>query len=287
MRPEVAQPVLDRRAGQRDARAGLERLTARVCLAPGFLIAWASSRMTRCHGDLAQPGQAQQRAVAGDDEIDAGQALGGSALSSAAGIAEGWATSTFSSARSGRFRRPSWRAATPAPPGGWAVAARLALPALCALLLEHQQQRQHLDRLAQAHVVGQAGAEPEPRQQVAASRTPTAGRDAVCRASASPGSTRPGPPGWRRPRASRRATARPRSAPSRVGAVAGIVRRRRRPRAGAWPRRRSGPRRWRGARSPRIAPASARSRSRSTSTHWPRTSARPSVPGEEPRSRPP
>ena len=33
------------------------------------------------------------------------------------------------------------------------------------LLLQDQQQRQHLDRLAQAHVVGQAGAQPQIRQE--------------------------------------------------------------------------------------------------------------------------
>ena len=32
--------------------------------------------------------------------------------------------------------------------------------------LEHQQQRQHLDRLAEAHVVGKTCTKPEPRQQV-------------------------------------------------------------------------------------------------------------------------
>ena len=44
-------------------------LAALVCLAFGFLIACASSRMTSRQDDLGEHRQAQQRAVAGDRQV--------------------------------------------------------------------------------------------------------------------------------------------------------------------------------------------------------------------------
>ena len=43
---------------------------------------------------------------------------------------------------------------------------RLGLRVLPGFVFQHQQQRQHLDGLAEPHVVGQAGTEPEPREQI-------------------------------------------------------------------------------------------------------------------------
>jgi hypothetical protein len=40
------------------------------------------------------------------------------------------------------------------------------MPSISGLALQHDQERQHLDRLPEAHVVGQAGAEAEPVEEV-------------------------------------------------------------------------------------------------------------------------
>ena len=94
-RPEVAEPVLDRRAGQGDARVGLELLDRLVCLAAGFLIACASSSTTSRHCASASHARAGQKAVAGDGEIDAGEVGGGVHLLPSAGNADGWTTTAF------------------------------------------------------------------------------------------------------------------------------------------------------------------------------------------------
>ena len=67
------------------------------------------------------------------------------------------------------------------------------------LPLQHQQQREHLDRLAEPHVVGQAGAEPEAARAGAASARRPAGRAAACPAAPAPGSTCASPCGLRSP----------------------------------------------------------------------------------------
>ena len=74
-RPEVGETVFDRRAGQRNPGARLELLTALVCLAPGFLIACASSRIARRHDVSLSQGSRSHRAIGGDDEIDVSQTL--------------------------------------------------------------------------------------------------------------------------------------------------------------------------------------------------------------------
>ena len=55
-RPEIAKPVLDRRAGERDARPRVELLGRPRLLGAGFLIACASSRMARRHGVASSAG---------------------------------------------------------------------------------------------------------------------------------------------------------------------------------------------------------------------------------------
>ena len=63
-RPEVAEAVLDRRAGERDARAraGMRRSCCAVSLA-GFLIACASSSTTRAHVDARRCASTSRTAV--------------------------------------------------------------------------------------------------------------------------------------------------------------------------------------------------------------------------------
>jgi hypothetical protein len=94
-------------------------LTALVCLAPGFLIACASSRRRGRHG-MAPARGARQRAVAGDDQIDAGEPLADRAPSAPRRHRRGCATSAARSGAKRAISAPSWRAARPAPPAGWA-----------------------------------------------------------------------------------------------------------------------------------------------------------------------
>ena len=77
-----------------------------------------------------------------------------------AGIADGWTTHRFQARReAGDLRRPVGEQR-----GRRHQQRRLAFAG--ALLFQHQQQRQHLDGLAEAHVVGEARAESEPGEQM-------------------------------------------------------------------------------------------------------------------------
>ncbi len=174
--------------------SALSCLTALVCLAPGFLIACASSSMTSRHGASPSHGARSQRAVAGDDEIDAGEVVGGRRTSSFSRRHRRWMRDRppSGSARTARSPPPSWRAARPAPPAGSACARAVRL------LFQHQQQRQHLDGLAEPHVVGEAGPEPEPRRADGAIARRPADRAAACPAAIGPGSTRASPSGPRK-----------------------------------------------------------------------------------------
>ena len=148
------------------------------------------------------------------------------------------------------------------------------------------KQREHLDRLAEAHVVGQAGAEAELAEEVEPAHARPAGTGAERRSQRrrrvdAGEALRPA----QAARASRRATAPRRPAPSRD------PRPRRRPRpprgprpASAAPRRSVTPLAFaaRSARAQRRR-ACCRSRSRSTSTHWPADEGEPVRAREEPR----
>ncbi len=151
--------VFHRRAGQRDPRLGLQRL-GRLGLPGGGVL----DRLRLVQDDEAprrrrQRRHAQQRAVAGDRQVDTSVAALNCLIWSAA-IAEGCTIAAF---RSGRefldLGRPVAQQR-----GRRHQQVRLAGGSL------HQQQRQHLDGLSQAHVVGQAGAEAETGQQVHPSR---------------------------------------------------------------------------------------------------------------------
>ena len=72
-RPEIAEPILDRRAGERDARVRVDLLGR-----PRLLGARSLDRLRFVQDGEAprrgeQRGHAQQRSVAGDDEVDAGE----------------------------------------------------------------------------------------------------------------------------------------------------------------------------------------------------------------------
>ena len=169
-------------------------LAARVCRAPGFLMACASSRTTRSQRRRLEPGQPQQRAVARDHEVGAVRAApAGASRSSSAGRAEGWASEHPQAGREaarlgdpvGEERRRRHQQAR-APP-------------VSRVALQHGQQREHLDRLAEAHVVGQAGAEAELVEEVEPADARPAGTGGASCAARRPARRGRGPPGRRRP----------------------------------------------------------------------------------------
>ena len=152
-------------------------------------------------------------------------------------------------------------------------------PCGASLALEHEQQRQHLDRLAQSHVVGQAGAQAELVEEAEPVHARPAGTGAAWRCSAAPGSTRGEALGPAQA-LERLGEPRPGHDPRPVG-IRGrgvvIVRHASPGQHPHAPRRSSAPLAF-ASRSARCRSSSVlRRRSRSTSTHWPRTRASPSV----------
>ena len=129
-RPEIAEPVLDRRAGERDARPRVDLLGGARLFGAGIL---DRLRFVQ-HGEVPrrgeQRGHAQQRSVARDDEVDVRDPvaierlqLGGRSSPRDARRAPS------ASARSVRSPPPSSRAATPARRAGWCAASPRPSPA--------------------------------------------------------------------------------------------------------------------------------------------------------------
>ena len=146
-------------AGQGDAALALQRLYRARLLGVGVL---DRLRLVQHHeppGRLGESVDPQQRAVARHDKIGGRKALRSSRFQFGGG-SEGGMRHHDPQARgeARRFRRPvgeqrrrgdeEARSAGRLPP------------------LQRQQQREHLDRLAEPHVVGEAGAEPKPGQEV-------------------------------------------------------------------------------------------------------------------------
>ena len=124
-------------------------------------MACASSSTARRHEVSVDPGHAEQRAVAGDDQIHIAQGARVQALlSSAAGIADGCATSAFNP---GAKRSISAAQFASSEAG---ATSRLGCGCRARLALENEQQRKHLDGLAESHVVGQARAQAEFREEI-------------------------------------------------------------------------------------------------------------------------
>ena len=164
--PEIAEPILHRRAAERDARARVDLLGGPRLLGAGCLdrLRFVQDGETPRHGQAAR-GDAQQRSVARDDEVDVGNPIRDRApCRSALVIAEGCATMRGQRRREAldfrgpvgeQRRRRNQQAGAPRAPSR---ASRVAS--------QHQQQRQHLHRLAEAHVVGEAGAQAEAGEQM-------------------------------------------------------------------------------------------------------------------------
>ncbi len=122
---------------------------------------------------------------------------------------------------------------------------------------EHQQQRQDLNGLAEPHVVGKAGPEPQLCKQMEPLHARMLiGPQRPVKRSTGIDARRPV---WLAQRCQRLGEPGPGNglAPVDVGSRRGLDRRKcRRRTAGAWPRRTTGPQLRRGARSPRTAPGS-------------------------------
>ncbi len=158
-RPQVAQVILDRRSGQRDACPGFQRL-CRAGLAGVRIL----DRLRLVQDDeppvrLGEHRDAQQRAIAGDHQIMFRRPLDGECLHLIRRHCRRMHDHSLQAG--GKFF--DLRGPVPQQRGGRHQQVR---GNLCGTGLFHQQQRQHLDRLAEAHVVGQAGPEAKARQQV-------------------------------------------------------------------------------------------------------------------------
>ena len=159
-RPQVAEAVLDRRAGQRDAGIGLERLDRLGLLGRRVLDRLRLVDDGQAPAGGTEPGHARQGPVAGDDEIGTGEVLRGIRLQLLGRHGRGVGDKRLQARREPCDLRG---------PVGEQRGRRdeQARPRLIAgFTFQHQQQRQHLDGLAEAHVVGEAGAEPEPGKQI-------------------------------------------------------------------------------------------------------------------------
>jgi hypothetical protein len=76
-RPQLAQPVLDRRAGERQLLLGAELArTALAALVAGFFTICASSSTTVVHSTAEVVEVARQQPVGGDDDVGVGQTVG-------------------------------------------------------------------------------------------------------------------------------------------------------------------------------------------------------------------
>ena len=127
------------------ARLGIDR-SARAVEERAFLTCWASSATTRSQRASASAAcVAPHRAVGGEHEARGRHRPASAGRRGSGGPAR--------PARTGGSRPPSCRAARPGRPRGSGAVA----PASIAVQVEGDQG----DRLAEAHVVGQAGAEPE------------------------------------------------------------------------------------------------------------------------------
>ena len=124
--------------------------TARVCFVPEFLIAWASSRIASRQRCRLHPVGADEHAIRGDDQVERDRhrrATEPRRLSHS--TSEGWATAKHKRGGKPRQLRSSSFAISDA-----GTTSRLA--AFClTIAFEVEQKRNHLDRLAEAHIVGQ------------------------------------------------------------------------------------------------------------------------------------
>jgi hypothetical protein len=157
-RPQVAQAVLDRGAGQHDARLGLELLGGAALARARILDRLGLVEDGQAPGGRDHPGQPVQRTVAGDHQIGAGELVGGRGGQALGGNARGM----------GDQHAERWREAGDLlrPVGEQRCRSDQQARHPAVLALEHHEQGDDLDGLAQAHVIGQAGAQAKTRQQM-------------------------------------------------------------------------------------------------------------------------
>ena len=147
--PEVGKPVFDGRAGEGDAGWGLEGPHGPALLGAGVLDGLGLVGHDALPGHLGQPGHAHGAGIACQHQVIAVQGVRGCVLR---GLLPGHAVQ----AQKLQVWREAGRLGLPVAEQG---CRRHEQAGTCAALLE--EQGQHLDGLAEAHVVGQAGAEME------------------------------------------------------------------------------------------------------------------------------
>ena len=160
--PEIAKTILHRRAGQRDARSRVDLLGRLRLLGAGRLDGLRFVQDRDAPRRVEQRGHPEQRSVAGDDEVDTRDPVAIECLQFGASHCRGM-----------RDRRPEARGEpfdlrSPVGQQGCRCDEQTGAPRLVAwrARFHHQQQCQHLHRLAEPHIVGEAGAQAEARQQV-------------------------------------------------------------------------------------------------------------------------
>ena len=158
--PKVGQPVLDRGAGEHDSRSGPEPLDGPGLPRRRILDGLRLVEHDQLPVDLRQPRLAQEHPVGRHDDVGALEGLGRVGGRPVEPVLRGLGRmDELGAERRGEpvhLRFPVPQQGSRQNQQRWPGAA---------VLLQNRQKRQHLDRLAQPHVVGQAGAEPQVRHE--------------------------------------------------------------------------------------------------------------------------
>ena len=159
-RPQVAEPVFDRGAGEHNPRLCRELLCRSRLLGVRVLDRLGLVEDREVPRGGREPGDAQERAVARDHEVNVRERLWRERLQLVGRHGRRMRDHGLEPGREpfdlrgpvGEQRRRGHQQARP--------------PLAILHAPQHEQQREHLDGLAEAHVIGEAGAEAEPGKQV-------------------------------------------------------------------------------------------------------------------------
>ena len=167
--PEIAQAIFHRCAAERDARPRIDLLGCACLLGAGCLDRLRLVQDGEAPWRGKQRGHAQQRSIAGDDEIDTGDPVTIERLQFRAGHRRRMRDDRGEGRREAfdlrgpigqQGGRRDQKAGAPRFIIAWSRG-RPPRAARIACLSQNQQQRQNLHRLAEAHVIGEAGAQAE------------------------------------------------------------------------------------------------------------------------------
>ena len=158
--PEIAKPVLDGRAGKRKLRLRLQLLGDPRLLGVRILDGLRFVEHNQAPGGFRNPWNTQQRAVAGNHQIHILQTLGREGLEIGGRQRRRMGDERIQTRRKAfQLRRPVGEKRSGRNQKTW-------LPLVAILVSQHQQQREYLNGLAQSHIVGEAGPETELGEQI-------------------------------------------------------------------------------------------------------------------------